>query len=36
CFFHPRCPYKTDVCEKEYPEFREVSKNHWVACHLVK
>ena len=36
CFFHPRCPYKTDVCEKEYPEFRKVSKNHWVACHLVK
>ncbi len=36
CFFSPRCPYKIDICEKEYPEFRKVSENRWVACHLVK
>ncbi|PLV56662.1 ABC transporter ATP-binding protein [Thermotoga sp. SG1] len=34
CFFHPRCPYKMPVCEKEYPLMKEVSPNHWVACHL--
>jgi len=36
CFFNPRCPFKMQVCEKEYPEFRQVSQNRWVACHLVK
>jgi peptide/nickel transport system ATP-binding protein len=34
CFFHPRCPYKMPICEKEYPLMKEVSPNHWVACHL--
>ena len=34
CFFHPRCPYKMPVCEREYPVMKEVSPNHWVACHL--
>ncbi|MEJ5229044.1 ABC transporter ATP-binding protein [Pseudothermotoga sp. U03pept] len=36
CFFNPRCPFKMEICEKEYPEFRKVSQNRWVACHLVK
>ncbi len=36
CFFNPRCPYKVDICEREYPEFRRISENRWVACHLVK
>lgn len=36
CFFNPRCPYKMEICEREYPEFRKVSQNRWVACHLVK
>jgi len=35
CFFHPRCPYKMEICKKEYPLLVEVSKNHQVACHLV-
>ncbi|RKX48016.1 MAG: peptide ABC transporter substrate-binding protein, partial [Thermotogae bacterium] len=35
CFFHPRCPYKMEICEREYPPLVEVSKNHRVACHLV-
>ncbi|PLV59249.1 ABC transporter ATP-binding protein [Thermotoga sp. KOL6] len=34
CFFHPRCPYKMPICEREYPVMKEVSPNHWVACHL--
>jgi oligopeptide/dipeptide ABC transporter ATP-binding protein len=35
CFFHPRCPYKMPICEKEYPEMKSVSSNHQVTCHLV-
>ena len=34
CFFHPRCPYAKDICKKEYPQLREISPNHKVACHL--
>ncbi len=34
CRFHPRCPYATDRCRKEEPRFKEVSKDHWVACRL--
>ncbi len=34
CNFHPRCPLHQD-CQEEGPEWREVSPNHWVACHLV-
>ncbi len=34
CHFHPRCPYATDICEKEAPELREITPNVKVACHL--
>lgn len=34
CFFKTRCKYKMDVCEREYPEFKILSENHSVACHL--
>ena len=33
CRFHPRCPYACDICRKEEPELREVSKNHFVRCY---
>ena len=35
CRFHTRCPIAESVCEKEEPEWREISDDHWVACHLV-
>ena len=35
CKFHTRCPYVTDKCKEENPEYREVSEGHFVACHLV-
>lgn len=35
CFFHPRCPFRMPICEKEYPEMKFVSSNHQAACHLV-
>jgi len=36
CFFHPRCRYKMDVCDKIEPELAAKSDNHSVACHLKK
>jgi oligopeptide transport system ATP-binding protein len=33
CAFHPRCDQSRDVCRQETPEWREVEKEHWVACH---
>lgn len=35
CRFHTRCPYATNRCKQEAPEFREVDKGHFVACHLI-
>lgn len=35
CRFHTRCPYATDICKQCVPEFKEVEKEHWVACHMV-
>ncbi|WP_367924892.1 ABC transporter ATP-binding protein [uncultured Ruthenibacterium sp.] len=33
CYFHPRCPYATEECKCNTPEFRELEPNHFVACH---
>ena len=33
CPFHTRCPYATSACAESMPEFKEVSKGHFVACH---
>jgi oligopeptide/dipeptide ABC transporter ATP-binding protein len=35
CRFHTRCPYVTERCKKEVPEFREIATEHFVACHLL-
>ncbi len=35
CRFHPRCPYATDICRKEFPELLDIGGKHQVACHLV-
>ena len=33
CYFHPRCQYATEQCKKETPQWREISPEHFVACH---
>lgn len=33
CRFRTRCPYATSICAGEAPKMREVSKDHFVACH---
>ncbi len=35
CNFNPRCPLVIDVCKEIDPEWREINKGHWVACHVV-
>jgi peptide/nickel transport system ATP-binding protein len=34
CKFHPRCRYAQEICSTAVPEWRELSAEHWVACHL--
>ncbi len=34
CKFHPRCRFAKDICSQQDPEWREISADHWVACHL--
>ncbi len=36
CRFHPRCPVALEHCRIEEPRFKEVSKDHWVACWRVE
>lgn len=33
CYFHPRCRYCIDACKETVPEFIEISKDRFVACH---
>ena len=35
CVFHTRCPIAVEECRVHIPEWREVSRGHWVACHRV-
>lgn len=33
CAFRTRCPYADEVCAAGMPEFNEISKGHYCACH---
>jgi len=33
CSFYPRCPIKSDFCERQDPFLKEVRGAHFVACH---
>lgn len=34
CRFHTRCKYATEKCKKLQPRMIEISKDHYVSCHL--
>lgn len=34
CKFQGRCSKCMEICKKEIPEFKEIEKGHFVACHL--
>ena len=36
CPFRTRCRYAKEQCAESMPEFKEVEKDHFVACHRVK
>ena len=35
CRFHPRCPFRMEICKREEPEYLELKKKHFAACHLL-
>lgn len=35
CRFAARCPHAMEACFARQPEMHEVSRNHFVACHLL-
>jgi oligopeptide/dipeptide ABC transporter ATP-binding protein len=35
-YFHPRCPYATDLCVKEPPPLREIVLGRFAACHYAE
>ena len=36
CRFYNRCKYAEEICSRKIPEFKEVRKDHFVACHRIK
>ncbi|TDL51147.1 ABC transporter ATP-binding protein [Paenibacillus dendritiformis] len=34
CRFASRCPFATDRCHRQEPEWKEISPRHFAACHL--
>ncbi|MEU7893969.1 ABC transporter ATP-binding protein [Nonomuraea sp. NPDC049152] len=34
CPFHPRCPQRMEVCERDLPLLTKTSPGHLAACHL--
>lgn len=35
CRFRTRCPYATEQCAEQTPEWKEVEKGHFAACHHI-
>jgi oligopeptide transport system ATP-binding protein len=33
CAFHPRCPFRVEICDREEPVLEDRGSHHRVACH---
>jgi peptide/nickel transport system ATP-binding protein len=36
CRFHPRCPYRREICSTLEPELADLGCGHRVACHFAR
>lgn len=36
CNFAGRCPQACDICRQKDPVLKEITPNHFCACHLVE
>ena len=36
CRFHTRCPIAQETCSKETPEWKQVERGHYCACHFAQ
>ena len=34
CSFHPRCPYREEICDKVEPRLEFTTDGHGVSCHV--
>ncbi|MDP3029045.1 MAG: hypothetical protein Q8O04_06035 [Deltaproteobacteria bacterium] len=34
CPFHPRCPYRKDICTTDKPLWHEGNQRQWLSCHI--
>jgi peptide/nickel transport system ATP-binding protein/oligopeptide transport system ATP-binding protein len=34
CRFRTRCQYAQAICTEKTPDWRELARDHWVACHF--
>ena len=35
CRFRTRCPLAEKICAEQAPAWREITPDHWAACHMV-
>lgn len=36
CYFHTRCQYCQDICKNKAPVLKEITEDHFVACHFAE
>ncbi|HUD62362.1 MAG TPA: oligopeptide/dipeptide ABC transporter ATP-binding protein, partial [Acetobacteraceae bacterium] len=34
CYFHPRCTFAEERCQRETPVLQEVTPGHFARCHF--
>ena len=36
CHFRTRCAHAADICAQRAPDWREIARDHWAACHFAE